>query len=434
MGVFKDMKALLFRQIQTLEADRSSFVRNPDSDFTRKRKLSFQDTVKCILSMEAGSIQSELLKYFSFSADTVTPSAFIQQRAKIRSEAFQSLFFRFSGMLPSRSRQGYHFLAVDGSEILVPLEKGMDSYSYFKKQGQRDYFQVHLDAVYDLISERYVSAYLGPRKNHNEREAFHTMFEQGTFPDRSIFLFDRGYEGYPLMAHISKKNQFFVIRAKDCVTGGILKGLPLPETEEFDYHFDKTLVGTRVKELRLFPERYHLVHRTKSPYFLNDTVREYPLSFRVVRFLLDNGTYECLLTNLPAEEFSISDLKEVYHLRWGIETAFRHLKYTVNLLSFHSKKIESIEQEIWARLLLYNFCSAVTSQIKDQERIRKYHYKVNFANAVNVCRRFLKHPEDGTLPDIEELISREMLPIRPKRTFPRISITKVPRKFNYRVL
>jgi IS4 transposase len=54
----------------------------------------------------------------------------------------------------------------------------------------------------------------------------------------------------------------------------------------------------------------------------------YYLSFRVVRFKHTQDTYEVLLTNLPEDEFSVSELKELYAMRWGIETSFRDLKYS----------------------------------------------------------------------------------------------------------
>ena len=50
---------------------------------------------------------------------------------------------------------------------------------------------------------------------HNERNAFHHLFDEHSFAPDSVFIFDRGYEGYPLMAHIASKGQFFLIRAKD---------------------------------------------------------------------------------------------------------------------------------------------------------------------------------------------------------------------------
>ncbi|MBE6612998.1 MAG: hypothetical protein E7632_10945, partial [Ruminococcaceae bacterium] len=48
----------------------------------------------------------------------------------------------------------------------------------------------------------------------------------------------------------------------------------------------------------------------------------YPIRFRVVRFQLNTGVYETLTTSLPREKFTADDLRELYHARWGIETAF----------------------------------------------------------------------------------------------------------------
>ena len=63
-------------------------------------------------------------------------------------------------------------------------------------------------------------------------------------------------------------------------------------------------------------------------------------------------------TNLPENEFDITELKNLYQMRWGIETSFRELKYAIGLTHFHAKKTEYVKQEIWARLILYNFCEA----------------------------------------------------------------------------
>ena len=50
-------------------------------------------------------------------------------------------------------------------------------------------------------------------------------------------------------------------------------------------------------------------------------------------------------------------------MRWGIETSFRELKYAIGLSSFHSKKVEYIMQEIYARLVLYNYCEIITMNV-----------------------------------------------------------------------
>lgn len=53
--------------------------------------------------------------------------------------------------------------------------------------------------------------------------------------------------------------------------------------------------------------------------------------------MLDTGEYETLVTSL-SPQFTLSDLKELYHARWGIETSFRELKYGIGLMDLHEKK------------------------------------------------------------------------------------------------
>ena len=122
MNIFSSVKQILNQHIHAMEQNKNDFVKNPDRDFTRKRKLTFSDTIMMIISMECGSIRSELLKYFSYSPETATSSAFVQQRDKLKPETFRSLFYSFSDSFTSETKNGYHHFAVDGSDVLIPLE------------------------------------------------------------------------------------------------------------------------------------------------------------------------------------------------------------------------------------------------------------------------------------------------------------------------
>lgn len=77
----------------------------------------------------------------------------------------------------------------------------------------------------------------------------------------------------------------------------------------------------------------------------------YELSFRILRFPISTSTYECIVTNLPRDEFPVERIKTLYNARWSIESSFRKLKYTIGLSNFHAYKPEYVKQEIWARLL-----------------------------------------------------------------------------------
>lgn len=91
--------------------------------------------------------------------------------------------------------------------------------------------------------------------------------------------------------------------------------------------------------------------------------RYYDITLRIVHFKLTDETYECLITNLPQEDYPGETLKELYAKRWGIETSFRELKYAIGVTAFHAKKAEYIKQEIRARMILYNFCEIITAYI-----------------------------------------------------------------------
>ena len=157
----------------------------------------------------------------------------------------------------------------------------------------------------------------------------------------------------------------------------------------------------------------------------------YELRFRVVRFKLTEDTYETVVTNLDTVAFPPKELKKLYNMRWGIETSFRELKYTVGLMHFHAKKVEYIYQEVFARLIMYNFTELVTSPVIIQKADSKYAYKANFSVAVHVCRQFFRG--NVSPPEVEALIRRHVSPIRPGRSRPRKMTVKHAVSFIYRV-
>ena len=114
--------------------------------------------------------------------------------------------------------------------------------------------------------------------------------------------------------------------------------------------------------------------------------------------------------------------KKLYALRWGVETAFRTLKYTLGLLHLHAKKVEHILQEIFACLIMYNFSQLITSHIIIQREGCKLTYKVNFAAAIHISRQFFLG--NVSPPIVETLLQKYVSPIRPGRNFFRSSAKK----------
>lgn len=165
---------------------------------------------------------------------------------------------------------------------------------------------------------------------------------------------------------IIKYWKFFAIRCTDAKTEKI-RGFPLDGVKELDYHVDRILSRSQSKKKRLHPElprQYRYICK-KVPFdFLTEDFPEYVLSLRIIRMELSEGCYENIITNLPFPDFDTDDFKELYHLWWREETSFRDLKYPLCLKALHSKKYEYIVQEVWARAILYNFCSEITTSVE----------------------------------------------------------------------
>lgn len=118
-------------------------------------------------------------------------------------------------------------------------------------------------------------------------------------------------------------------------------------------------------------------------------------------------------------------------MRWGIETSFRDLKHTIGLAFPHSKKSDSIAQEIAARLTLYNFCEAVVTNTFVEEKETKYVYEIDFTTAVKVCRSFLRKIVKSGV--VEILIKKYLHPIKDGRSFPRTTSNAKWSNFWYRI-
>ncbi|MCI8635730.1 MAG: transposase [Eubacterium sp.] len=108
---------------------------------------------------------------------------------------------------------------------------------------------------------------------------------------------------------------------------------------------------------------------------------------------------------LPENEFHAEEIKEIYHLRWGIETSFCTLKHTIAAVNFHAKSRQMITHEIWARLILFNFCSYIKGQVTFEKQKRKHIHQVDFSIAFKTCRHFLRLHSGEKPPDVEGLIT-----------------------------
>lgn len=433
MSYTSKLKKSLNKCLDNITARRDEFCQNPNSDFTRNRKSDFSSITKAVLCFGGKSLNKELFEIFGFNPDTLSASAFVQQRSKIKPEAFYQLFIDFiNANQKAQLFHGYRLLAVDGSDIYTPKNK--NDFDSLSKNQNSTFNLYHLNALYDLLANTYSDAIVQKYRKSNEHKAYVCMVDRYSSKVPAIFISDRGYESYNNMAHVQENGQKFLTRLKDIKSNGLLRKFDLPDSK-FDISIDLNLTRKQTNEVKANPFFQYLPHNINFDYLpssckKSDPVVFYTLHLRFVRIQVTEDLFEVLVKNLDEKIFSPSFLKQLYSMRWGIETSFRKLKYTVGLSAFHSKKPEHILQEIFARLTLYNFSELVTSHIAIRKKKRKHIYKINFSVAVYACRNFLLGRYAPKA--VEAVISKHILPYRPNLSKPRNLRSIPPASFSYR--
>ena len=152
---------------------------------------------------------------------------------------------------------------------------------------------------------------------------------------KAIVLFDRGYPSYNLIEHIIRKpNLDCVIRLPE---NTFKKVNELPY-EELDVNISTKI--TSVSTVYAAGEADTCVSAS-SPYGKTKKNQNWDFgrrdciqTVRIIRFQLKHGKYETLATTLmDRKAFPTEAFKELYNMRWGIETSFRELKYDLGVVN-----------------------------------------------------------------------------------------------------
>lgn len=406
---------------------------------SRNRKVSRKDIIKFLIAMEGGSLQSELLK----ANLDITPSALIRRRKQISSTMLQDTLATFAARFKDyQTYQGYRVVAVDGS--CLNLARDPSAPTFVRHAGAPEgYNQLKITALYDVLNKCYLSCEIQPQPEQDEIGALDFLLTWYDFDEKTLIVGDRLYSSYNMFATIqNNRNTDFLIRVKQgkgamkCV-----KDLPM---KELDVIVNFTITTSQRKEDKANAANKDYVFiqtrkGRKQTYSANTRdgrwsfPSPYPMTLRIVRiFLEETGEYETLVTSLP-QSFTPAQIKELYHSRWGIETAFRELKYTCGLKNLHGRSEEFARQEVYASMIMTNLCSRIVSAVVvRQPKGSAYQYKVNQKRAMSLCKQFLRTPgADGE--KLLQDIARFTEPIRPGRRDTRKLRVKSWEGFVYRV-
>jgi hypothetical protein len=157
------------------------------------------------------------------------------------------------------------------------------------------------------------------------------------------------------------------------------------------------------------------------------------LKVRVIKLKLDNGIIETLITNIFDYRIGEKLFKELYNLRWPVETEYEILKNKLEIENFSSIKINGVLQDFYVSLFVSNIISiaAKNAQIiinkQHENKNNKHNYKVNKNHAVGTYKdNFISVLLDNCLISrakkiarILSLLTKRLIAIKPSRSNPR---------------
>lgn len=427
----KFVKRTLNRIISSMEKQKNNFVRCPNRDFTRHRSLDFSTMIKFILSAGCNTLATEIMNFFDFR-QFPSVSAFVQQRSKILPDAFHHLLMEFNEQINLEPKlfHGYRLLAVDGSDLTLPFNTKEPENIRTKDHCNF----LHLNTIYDVCSKIYTEASFYAGKKGGESSAAIDLLKNIPEKHPVILIADRGYENYNLFAHIEERLFDYVIRIKDCESNGIISGIDYPEADEFDITRNIVITRKSTGPFAVNPQKYkYFAKGERFDFIENSKDNDYEMQIRFVRFKLESGAYEVLATSLPEESFATEQLKEIYRMRWNIETSYLLSKWSMGMASYHSKKAENVKQEVYADLIMYNFTMYICGELDVTNRGKKHSQQINYTQAIKICLRFFRTSEVTQTFDVEATILKFILPIRPGRSYQRKAVSPSVVSFPYRL-
>jgi len=165
------------------------------------------------------------------------------------------------------------------------------------------------------------------------------------------------------------------------------------------------------------------------------------IKVRVIRFKLESGEEEILITNLRDENLTIKDFKELYFKRWGIEVKFNELKSKLQIENFTGETPIAVEQDFYAAIYLTNMAAIAKAEVnekigrRNKGRDLKWEYKANTNMVIGKLKDTLviamlqksKQKKKKIMREIIKELQRSTVPIRPGRQFTRNMVLKANR-------
>jgi len=416
--IIEELKNFLF----TVSTDQKllSVFRSSEKDFNRNRKLPFEKLVLLIAKLCKKTLSFELEQFFE-QINIPLPcsvSAFSQQRMKLDGRFFYwwnmvlwQTFYAIGGENVKRWK-GYRIIAGDGSSVTLVNNASLGSFFGGQSNGHSFGAAGRTYYAYDVLNGLILFPWLRPYRSAEVGMAYQTILELGSQGQDMLMIYDRNFCSYKMAAlHLwQEKEVKFIIRAK--------------ESFKHVRSFIESRKSSAIIELK--PTFEAIKGLKESGYIVNYNTG---IKVRLIRVELPQSI-EVLMTNLWEDEgYVVSEFKELYAMRWGIETNIALQKNILQLESFSGLTTQAVTQDFYATVFIANLHSLLIKPAQHTvtytTTIRKHEQKINNNKSFGYLKKtivqlFIENDTSYILEKLHDLFIKNTLPVRKGRSFERI--------------
>jgi hypothetical protein len=370
------------------------------TDFTRNRKMGFTQLIIFMMNLLRTSTQTALDRFFELigTPDThMTQQSFSEARQKLLPEACRELLLNTVQCVYANDVDRWHgmvVIAVDGSKIQLPDDKQLlETFGGIGREASSPTAQASI--AYDMFNGIIVDAEIEPLSVGEHELASRHIDRIAETPGigKSLLIFDRGYSSSKLMNEVEEHGMKFLVRVR----------------RKFNLEIDA--FGHGIHDFVL-------------------SCGEKRLTVRVIKFALPSGETETLVTNIFDERMRIKAFKQLYFMRWPVETKYGEVKLKLEVENFSGRTKIAIRQDFYITMMLSNIIAVARCEaqpVVDRAREgkhNKYRYKVNVNHSIGTFKdRFLLvllEPNDEKrgvkMEEIIRLICEHVIPERKGRS------------------
>ena len=359
------------------------FCRNGNpASFIRNRKMPLTDLMFTMINRRGITLSLELRNYMKTAHPgmEISKPGYLKQRMKLNPLAFYELYRHHNRNFyadPGFSHfHGYLVLAADGSGINIPTTREtLDTFGTSSRKGTKPQASIGLGCLYDVMNRMILESDCCKCKFDEMRlaeEQIDRVSETIGASQPFLAVMDRGYPSTAAFIRMMEKGVLFLVRLKSSDYKKEQASLSFPDTwvdirldKSRISHYKGTDIGQRMEELG-------------------------HITLRMVKVPLPEGKEEVLITNLPSETFDSRQIAELYHMGWGIETAYETLKDRLQIENFTGTRpvllLQDICSTIYVSSLAEDIIRDAEAELDEKEKHRKHKMMVNRTLSIGILK------------------------------------------------